>query len=347
MVTSTQRPKISVLMPVYNAECFLTNAIESILNQSFGNFELLICDDGSTDNSWSILSAARDERIKIYRNETNLGVVLTTNRLFKLCQGKLITFQDADDWSEKNRLELQEKAFRTDPDLRLCGSQRIYIKGKKLQESSFPLNRSALINALENGETCICHGPSVMFRSALIKKHGVYRLFFDRIGAEHLDFYWRMIEREKFINLPYPLYNYRATQDSLTQNTHNNPLQFYSTKLAFLAYWQRKLTGVDFLENKEETKKITEKLLKHHVQDPSLTPSMLASTQLAFGNTERFIALLRQSLLSYGLTSANLKAIITAAPLFLLCTFAPKSLKRFLVRKSNRRFLAKHGINQQ
>lgn len=344
MIANTQFPRISVLMPVYNAGPFLEAAISSILNQSFRNFELLICDDGSTDNSSDILQAITDERVKIYHNTSNRGVVVTTNKLFKLCHGELITFQDADDWSENDRLTLQEKVFTDDATVMLCGSQCNYIKGNKKKTSSFPTHYSTLVTTLENGETSICCGASVMFRSTLLSKYGGYRSFFDGIGAEHLDFYWQMIDKEKFINLSCPLYNYRSTQHSFSQAVHNTPLKFYSTKLAYLAYWQRKLSGTDFLSSEKETKTLTKKLLTRHLHEPSLTSSTMATTQLAYGNTKRFIEILQQSIRSYGLTSSNIQALGTAIPLFLLCSFAPNALKRFLVRKSNLRFLKRYGI---
>lgn len=344
MGISTRTPKISVLMPVYNAEPFLEQSIKSILDQSFSDFQLLICDDGSTDNSYDTLLQFNDDRITLYRNKINYGIIHTTNKLFNHSEGELITFQDADDWSENNRLELQENAFRNDLHVMLCGVQCTYVNGKRHRRSSFPLHHAALLKSLASNETSICCGASVMFRTVLLAKYGGYRSFFDGIGAEHLDFFWRMIDQEKFINLPQPLYYYRATPNSFTRRIHNNPLKFYSTKLALLAYWQRKRTNSDFLAAPETTHTIVEDLYLHHKQNPSLTPSITASAQLAFGYTGNFLILLKQTVASHGLTVANLKTLITAVPLFCLCNFAPKVLTRYLVRRSNRRFLEKHGI---
>ena len=338
-------PRISVLMPLYNAQAYVAKAIESILRQTYTDFELLILDDGSTDNSIDIVKSFRDKRIRFFRNEENRGVLVSSNYLFRVCKGQLITFQDADDWSEGNRLSLQEKEFAKDPHLRICGCQCFYVKGRRRHLSSFPLTHTALVAALEGGETSICCGASVMFCSGLIRKYGGYRSFFDRIGAEHLDFFWRMVAHERFVNLPAPLYNYRLNSSSFTQSDCCNPLRFYSTKLALLAYWQRKLTGVDFIGNNQHCRQITNMIMSPHLQDPSLSHSMFATTQLAFGNIGNFISVIYQSIMTYGLTIANMKSLVGAVPLFILCHFVPNKLQRYLVRKNNSRFLNQYGID--
>lgn len=100
--------KISVIMPVYNTEKYLWEAIESILNQSFSNFEFIIIDDCSTDKSYEICRkySKKDERIKLFRNEENKWISFTRNKLISLSETNYIATQDSDDISLKNRLEL-------------------------------------------------------------------------------------------------------------------------------------------------------------------------------------------------------------------------------------------------
>ena len=99
------RPKVSVLMSVYNGERYLREAVESILNQTFTDFEFIIIDDGSTDSSRAILASFDDPRIVLLQNETNIGLTRSLNEGLSLARGKYIARQDADDASLLERLE--------------------------------------------------------------------------------------------------------------------------------------------------------------------------------------------------------------------------------------------------
>ena len=102
---------ISVLLPVFNAEKDINIAIQSILNQSYKDLELLIIDDGSTDNSYQICMniSEHDNRVKVFRNHNNLGLTKSLNLLINESSGKYLARQDADDWSEETRFEKQLK----------------------------------------------------------------------------------------------------------------------------------------------------------------------------------------------------------------------------------------------
>lgn len=120
-------PHVSVLMPVYNAEAYLSGALESILNQTFEDYELLMIDDGSVDGSLEIMKSYRDPRIRILCNERNLGIIQTLNRGLGECLGAFIARMDADDRSEPERLEKQVGVFKLDEELALCGTAYCYI----------------------------------------------------------------------------------------------------------------------------------------------------------------------------------------------------------------------------
>ena len=100
-------PRVTVLMPVHNAGQFLNEAIDSILNQSFKHFEFLIIDDGSTDNSAAIIESYRDPRIRLLRNDRNMGITPTLNKGISLASCELIARMDADDISHPSRLQKQ------------------------------------------------------------------------------------------------------------------------------------------------------------------------------------------------------------------------------------------------
>jgi glycosyltransferase involved in cell wall biosynthesis len=120
---------ISVIMPVYNTEKFVWEAIESILNQSFTNFEFIIIDDCSTDNSYNICKkyAKKDDRIKLFRNEKNMWISFTRNKLINLSITNYIASQDSDDISEKSRLELSYKFLENNLDYSVVSWNNIII----------------------------------------------------------------------------------------------------------------------------------------------------------------------------------------------------------------------------
>lgn len=119
-----KRPLISVVMPLYNAEKYIGESIESILGQSEGDFELIIVDDASTDASFTVAReyAARDERIVLLRNAVNSGAALTRNRALDAARGEFIAFMDADDLCPAERFARQVGFFRQHPGVDLCGS---------------------------------------------------------------------------------------------------------------------------------------------------------------------------------------------------------------------------------
>lgn len=118
---------VTVLMAAYNAERFLPAAIDSILNQSFSEFELLIINDGSTDASGDIISSYRDDRIRCVTNEKNLNLCLSLAKGVMLARGDFIARMDADDIAHPTRLEKQLTAMWAQPDLDLLGTNVRWI----------------------------------------------------------------------------------------------------------------------------------------------------------------------------------------------------------------------------
>ena len=120
---SSSAPDITVLMSAYNAEPYLSESIESILAQTFTNFEFLIIDDGSSDSTAEIIVSYKDPRIRLVRNEKNIGLTRSLNKGIKLAISDYIARMDADDISLPDRLEKQFQAFSFDPSLTLCASR--------------------------------------------------------------------------------------------------------------------------------------------------------------------------------------------------------------------------------
>ena len=120
----SQEPLVSVLIPCYNCEKYVEEAVMSIIEQSYSNLEILVIDDGSTDNTGSILQelAQKDSRIRYIKNETNLKLIRTLNKGIDLCRGKYIARMDADDISLPTRIVKQVNFLEKHPDIGIVGT---------------------------------------------------------------------------------------------------------------------------------------------------------------------------------------------------------------------------------
>ncbi|MBI6528379.1 glycosyltransferase family 2 protein [Proteus vulgaris] len=166
------KPKISVLMSVYNDSIHLNEAIDSILNQTFKDFEFIIINDGSTDLSLDILKEyeEKDSRVKVYTNASNIGLAKSLNKGFLLASGDYIARMDADDYSYPTRLQKQFEFMENHKNIMVCGtSMEIYEYDNKFM--ILPIKHNAIAAGLIFG-TNFYH-PTVMFRSDFIKKNKI------------------------------------------------------------------------------------------------------------------------------------------------------------------------------
>ena len=184
-------PKISVVIPAYNAEIYLSEAIESIINQTFKDFELIIIDDSSVDNSWEIIKkySLQDNRIKIYRNEVNLGIAGNRNKGISLSSGEYLAWQDADDISIATRLERQVSFMEAHQEVGIVGGYlEIFRHNEILSERHYPLDDLSLRRCIFRYSPIA--QPTAMIRAEAFKKVGVYDLSLP--PAEDLDMTFRI-----------------------------------------------------------------------------------------------------------------------------------------------------------
>jgi glycosyltransferase involved in cell wall biosynthesis len=204
-------------MSVYGAR-YLRDAVNSILRQTFGSFEFIIVDDGSTDDTWSILRdyAARDARLVLLRNEGNIGYTRSLNRGLGAARGALIARQDADDISMPERLAQQVAFLAANPEVGLVASQVQVIDadGSPVKQEMFtgPLDDDGIQQQLLE-HCCLCHG-SVMFRRACLDAAGLYDESLE--PAEDYDLWLRMAEVTRLAKLPDTLISYRRHADSVS-----------------------------------------------------------------------------------------------------------------------------------
>lgn len=211
-------PEVSVILPVYNAEAFLKEAIESVLAQTYTDFELLIINDGSTDCSEAIIASFRDERVRYLKNEGNKGLIYTLNRGIDEALGRYLARMDADDVCCPERLQAQKAWLDAHPSTVMIAtfSQEIDSKGKRL--GFFAPDRQIVsakdIRRRMPQENCITH-PSVMGRAATFRK---YRYALNQRNIEDYDLWLRILADGGIIEkVPYELLLYRVHQSSITQ----------------------------------------------------------------------------------------------------------------------------------
>jgi glycosyltransferase involved in cell wall biosynthesis len=210
------KPEITVLMAVYNGAKFLRESIESILGQSFTNFELLIIDDGSNDNSVEIINSFTDGRIRLIRNNTNRGLVFTRNRGIEEAKGRLLAILDCDDISISNRLELQYNFLAKNPKIKLCGGQAISIdengqeSGKNLKVSTE--NKTLSLNLIFHN---VFINSTIMMHLETAKEAGGYNAAYPYCEDYALSIV--IAERHSVGNLAEYLIKYRIHSDSTSQ----------------------------------------------------------------------------------------------------------------------------------
>lgn len=197
-------------MPVYNGERYLGQAIDSILAQTFTDFEFLILDDGSSDGSLAIIQsyASNDARIRVI-SRPNTGIVGALNEMIGKARGELIARMDADDVARPDRFEVQVRYLEQNPDCVLIGSRVLLIDsdGDPLMVMPTPLSHEEIEEGLLNFGGQLIHHPSTMIRRRSLLEIGGYRP--ECREAEDLDLFLRLAEIGRIANLAEPLLNYR------------------------------------------------------------------------------------------------------------------------------------------
>jgi len=215
-------PTISVLMAVYNGQEYLRAAIDSILTQTFTDFEFIIIDDGSTDQSLSILKEyqANDKRIKLV-SRPNKGLTKSLNEGIALAKGLYIARMDSDDVALPERFAVQSKFMQANPDVACVGGQYELIDdaGRYLTTMSVPLDDKKLQELALDGYTSICHPCAMMLRSSVEKAGGYCE---DFLTTQDLDLWLRLGEIGKLANVPETILKYRLHPESVSEKKAMN-----------------------------------------------------------------------------------------------------------------------------
>lgn len=249
MISFERAPAISVVMAVCNNLRYLPESVDSILSQTFRNFEFIIIDDGSTDGSgaWLERKASTDPRIRLYRQE-NIGLTKSLNKGLLMAKGEFIARMDGDDISLPERFAKQLKFMSAFPEVVASGTGVLYIdpKGLPLGHATTPADHEEIEKMLLNGNGgAICH-PSVIMRRGSVEAvsgyDGAYRT------AQDLDLYLRLGELGRLSNLPEILICYR--QHFKSANFADRSLQLQNaTAIVRAAMRRRNISGADAFQH--------------------------------------------------------------------------------------------------
>ena len=228
LVRLQKKPLVSVILPVFNAGAFISEAVFSILNQTVQDFEILILDDSSTDDTSAALASIRDSRIYIHRNEQNSGITKSLNELLAMARGKYIARMDADDISLPDRLGLQIKVMEEKKDVWVCGGLHTIFTGTHEHIRHLATNHDEIAASLLFS-TSLPH-PFVMFRGAVWKEHNI------QYNPEYIfaqDYaLWVRIFLEfpecRFHNVPHVIGRYRSHGDAISQKEGGRQRHFAS-----------------------------------------------------------------------------------------------------------------------
>lgn len=206
---------VSVVMPAYNAEKFIGEAIESILSQTFKDFEFIILDDCSKDKTWEIIQeyAKKDERIIPVKNEKNLNIALNRNKGVEMAKGKYVVWADADDISKPDRIEKLFNYMESHPEVGICGSNFQSFSGDKLMDTREFFEDDDLLRKNIFKFSPVAQ-PTAIVRKACFDKVGYYNPSYP--PAEDIDLSFRVGEYYKFGNISEVLLMYREHPNSAT-----------------------------------------------------------------------------------------------------------------------------------
>ncbi len=232
---------VTVLMPVYNAGEFLREAIDSILDQTYDEFEFLIINDGSTDSSVNIIESYEDERIKLVHNTENVGRVKTLNKGIEIAQGKYIVRMDADDIAETNRIEVQLNFMENNYDVAVAGSNVVmFLSDKPLikRPTDFP-TRYSEIRCKLLFESPIIH-PAVIIRKDVLLENN-YRYRDEYKDTEDYELWMEIAKEHRVVNISKKLLRYRIISNSIT----NQALKRMSDRIRVMK--KIYILGLDYL----------------------------------------------------------------------------------------------------
>jgi hypothetical protein len=216
-------PAVSVVVPTYNAAPYVREALASVLAQDFTEFELLVIDDGSTDGTAAVLQEfAADPRVRLLRNERNMGLIATLHRAYGKCSAPLIARMDSDDVCEPTRFRRQVQFLRSHPDVSLVGGAIRFFGNVAPNVFSFPLTHEGIRPAMLF--YCPLAHPALMFRRELVAS-GLLRYDDAFKHAEDYHLWSRLLLKARAANLPEVVLHYRLHAQQVSSDSSDKQYQ--------------------------------------------------------------------------------------------------------------------------
>jgi len=257
-------PSVSVILPAYNCEKFIGKAIQSVLQQTLTDFELIIVNDGSTDNTESIILTFTDPRIVYQKNSENKGLIYSLNKAIEIADGKYIARMDADDICLPGRLARQKTFLDQNEDIAVVASTIDFINEQEEKKGIWELDRKTItpqqIKKAILKQNCIAH-PTVMIRSEIAKKNK-YKEYQKNI--EDYDLWLRLLNRGfsiSKINEPLLLYRLHGSSVTSIHLKKSNPFfkhmwmktrflfgELFSGRFSIFLFWVLFYAKLDFIK---------------------------------------------------------------------------------------------------
>lgn len=246
-----EEPLVSVLIPCYNVENFVEEAVDSILKQTYKNLEIWLIDDGSTDNTRYILDKYSDARIKKFFADTNTKKVGCVNEVLRKVRGEYICFQDSDDISSVHRIKKQVKIFHENSDIGICFTGYSYFGEQKRNAMLVSKTNEDLIREFlrfkahknSNKDPTCCN--TMMITRGLLQLESGYNTYFSGRVGEDIQWIYRILKHCKGAVVDEILYNYRMRQGSFTSD------QFVGKNVKYMYSWNllEKIIELDINDN--------------------------------------------------------------------------------------------------
>lgn len=236
---------VTIGLPIYNAEKFLSDCIKSILNQTYKNLEIILVNDGSTDNSYEIMKKFKDPRIKIINDGSNKGLIYRLNQMIEMSRGEIFVRMDADDIMFANRIEKQLAVLESDQNIDLVHGDAVSINNKN-QVIGF--KKALLVKNKQNVLAGIVPiHPTVMAKKEWFKKNLYDKEF---ILIEDLELWYRTIETSNYYCINEPLIFYREiSQNNSSKYLKSIPSRVSFTKKYKLGFFQSiKFSKINYLK---------------------------------------------------------------------------------------------------
>ena len=234
---------ISILLPVFNDAKFIKKAVRSVLVNTYSNYELIIVNDGSTDNSLEILNTIKDQRIKVF-NKSNSGLIETLNYGLKKCKNEIIMRMDGDDEIDTEKISKQLKYFSNSKSILLGTGGSVIDNNSKFKNLvNVPEDNISILKKMRKMQPSIIHASVMFYKDSIIKSGGYDEKF---NIAEDYELFYRLSRLGELRNINVPLYKIRKNKENIS--VIRSRTQLLNTMIARKLYFDPKTFKVDFEE---------------------------------------------------------------------------------------------------